>query len=415
MKSFRLFQVQYLTVYLIIMLADWLQGTNMYTLYSSYGVDVGTLFLTGFLSSAVFGTVLGMYVDTWGRKLGCIVFCLLEILINLMEHIPSMPCLLVGRVLGGLSTSLLFTAFESWMVAEHRKRGYPESLLSSTFSISSWGNGFVAILAGFLAQFSADVSGDIGPFQLAIALTVLSLVLILFWNENYGTADGTDPSKNDNNASPPQSLLETVSTGLRLVRESPVILFLGLSQAFFEGAVYSFVFMWVPSLLSVNTGSLPTGLVFSAFMLAMTAGGMLFGLLLPVFPGDAEGLCGAVYLLAAASMLVPVFFFDFWSVLVSFLVLEAMVGMFNSCGATLRSRYYPESMQSSIMSVFRLPLNLLVVIGTKMTNNASDKSALQVVFAVLASMHLVAALLQGLLLMTVRQRIDVPSKLNKIE
>lgn len=32
--SFRFFQLQYLSVYLIIMLADWLQGTNMYTLYS---------------------------------------------------------------------------------------------------------------------------------------------------------------------------------------------------------------------------------------------------------------------------------------------------------------------------------------------------------------------------------------------
>jgi hypothetical protein len=32
--EFRWFQLQYLGVYLIIMLADWLQGTNMYTLYS---------------------------------------------------------------------------------------------------------------------------------------------------------------------------------------------------------------------------------------------------------------------------------------------------------------------------------------------------------------------------------------------
>jgi hypothetical protein len=32
--EFRFFQCQYLTVFLIIMLADWLQGTNMYTLYS---------------------------------------------------------------------------------------------------------------------------------------------------------------------------------------------------------------------------------------------------------------------------------------------------------------------------------------------------------------------------------------------
>ena len=32
--SFRIFQLKYLSVYLITMLADWLQGTNMYTLYS---------------------------------------------------------------------------------------------------------------------------------------------------------------------------------------------------------------------------------------------------------------------------------------------------------------------------------------------------------------------------------------------
>ena len=32
--KFRQFQLSYLVVYLVIMLADWLQGTNMYTLYS---------------------------------------------------------------------------------------------------------------------------------------------------------------------------------------------------------------------------------------------------------------------------------------------------------------------------------------------------------------------------------------------
>lgn len=69
-----------------------------------------------------------------------------------MEHVPSMPVLLLGRVLGGLSTSLLFSAFESWMVSEHRRRGYPEEWLPGTFAISSWGNGIMAIIAGFVAQ-----------------------------------------------------------------------------------------------------------------------------------------------------------------------------------------------------------------------------------------------------------------------
>lgn len=113
--------------------------------------------MTGFLSSAVFGTFLGIYVDSYGRKLGCIIFCLLEIVINLMEHVPNMHMLLVGRILGGMSTSLLFTSFESWMVSEHRKRGFDESWLASTFSISSWGNGFGAILAGLLAQVAAGI------------------------------------------------------------------------------------------------------------------------------------------------------------------------------------------------------------------------------------------------------------------
>lgn len=134
------------------MLADWLQGTNMYTLYASYNVDIGLLFITGFLSSAIFGTFLGIYVDRWGRRFGCIIFCVLEIVINLLEHVPSMPLLLVGRVLGGISTSLLFSTFESWMVSEHRKRGFSEDLLANTFGIASWSNGVVAICAGFVAQ-----------------------------------------------------------------------------------------------------------------------------------------------------------------------------------------------------------------------------------------------------------------------
>lgn len=378
------------------MLADWLQGTNMYTLYSSYGVDVGTLFLTGFLSSAVFGTFLGVLTDRWGRKMGCVIFCVLEIVINALEHVPSMPALLLGRVLGGLSTSLLFSAFESWMVTEHRRRGFPEELLASTFGICSWGNGVVAIAAGLLAQLAADVSGDIGPFQLAILLTAVSLVMILGWRENYGRSDDAQ----DSEESSLSSTLASIHASSAMIRAHPSILFLGLSQACFEGAVYTFVFMWVPSLLLLSpTSPLPTGLVFSAFMLAMTLGGSLFSTLLPLFPGGPETLCIAVYIVSAIAMAIPVLSFEFWPVLLSFLVLEAMVGMFNSCGATLRSKYFPDAMQSSIMTVFRLPLNVLVVIGTKLTDKANDVPSLQFVFITLIAMHALATLLQiGLML-----------------
>lgn len=405
--NFRLFQAQYLSVYLVVMLADWLQGTNMYTLYTSYNVDVGTLFLTGFLSSAIFGTFLGVYVDKWGRKLGCVIFCILEVIINVMEHVPSMPILMLGRILGGISTSLLFSAFESWMVTEHRRRGFHEDLLSSTFAISSWGSAVSAICAGFLAQVSADLFGDIGPFQLAIALTLVALVLIVaWWGENYGedeNATNGNTSTSDGSmqlSSNSVSIWESMKSSMRVIWHTPAILYLGLSQAFFEGAVYTFVFMWVPSLQTVfkanslSTDELPIGLVFSCFMLAMTIGGMAFGALLPIFPGGANGLCIFTYVVAAMAMFTPVMKFTFPWVFTCFLVLEAMVGMFNSCGAQLRSEYYPGDRQSSIMTVFRVPLNLLVVLGTNAANYANDVPSMQLVFGLIVAMLLVASHLQ---------------------
>jgi hypothetical protein len=46
--------------------ADWLQGPYVYALYESYGFDksdIGVLFIGGFLSSMVFGTIVGGLAD----------------------------------------------------------------------------------------------------------------------------------------------------------------------------------------------------------------------------------------------------------------------------------------------------------------------------------------------------------------
>jgi hypothetical protein len=139
--EFRAFQTQWLLVYLLTMLADWLQGTHMYSLYESYGQPPGTLFSIGFTSSAVFGTFLGILVDKHGRRRACIAFCVLEIIINALEHVNNWELLILGRILGGISTSLLFTAFESWMVSEHRRRG--------SFTLSPLRPGLTRFRSGF--------------------------------------------------------------------------------------------------------------------------------------------------------------------------------------------------------------------------------------------------------------------------
>ena len=126
--EFDTFRRSYLSVYLVIMLADWMQGTHMYTLYLSYNVNISALFLTGFLTGAIFAPFLGSLVDKFGRKRSCIIYCILEIMINWIEHYNDFRTLLLGRILGGISTNLLFSAFESWMATEHRKEGFSRGM-----------------------------------------------------------------------------------------------------------------------------------------------------------------------------------------------------------------------------------------------------------------------------------------------
>merc|ERR1711865_263132 len=382
--EFRSFQRNYLAIYLVIFFADWLQGTNMYTLYMSYEVDIGTLFITGFATSGVCSLFVGPYIDRYGRKKACVVYCILEIIINLLEHSPSFPVLMIGRVMGGLSTALLFTALESWMVTEHRRRAYPEQLLSETFSRAATGNGLVAVLAGVLAQVMMDRYGEIGPFQAAIALTVVALVAICCtWDENYGESKTSDTDLR--NSRKPKSALSVILSDRR-------VLLVGLVQSFFEGAMYTFVFNWVPMMINLMPAgqnfSSVQGLIFSCFMLAMAIGGSLLGPLRRVATVPQFSI--AVIMTAAVSMYVPAFMPSMAPVLGAFLVMEACVGLFMACSGTMRSMVVPEEVSASVMNLFRVPLNILVVIGTKLDSYAEPS----VVFTVIFVWLLLASFLQ---------------------
>ncbi|RWV82632.1 hypothetical protein BHE74_00058038 [Ensete ventricosum] len=65
-SSFNAFKNNYLLVYSLMMAGDWLQGPYVYYLYSQYGFDkgdIGRLFIAGFGSSMLFGTIVGSLAD----------------------------------------------------------------------------------------------------------------------------------------------------------------------------------------------------------------------------------------------------------------------------------------------------------------------------------------------------------------
>lgn len=64
-----------------------------------------------------------------GRKRASLLYVLTYAASCATKHSSRYNVLLAGRLLGGISTSLLFSVFEAWAVAAHVGRGFDESLL----------------------------------------------------------------------------------------------------------------------------------------------------------------------------------------------------------------------------------------------------------------------------------------------
>nr|KAJ0202446.1 hypothetical protein LSAT_V11C600303690 [Lactuca sativa] len=122
---------------------------------------------------------------------------------------------MVWRILGRIATSLLFPAFESWLVAEHNKRGIEQQWLSITFSKAIFlRNGLVAILAGLFGNLLVGslAMGPVAPFDAAsIFLAIGMAIIISSWTENYG-----DSSKNKDLMTQFRGATVAIASGLSL-------------------------------------------------------------------------------------------------------------------------------------------------------------------------------------------------------
>jgi MFS transporter, MFS domain-containing protein family, molybdate-anion transporter len=354
--QFASFQFNYLIVFLLAMFSDWLQGPYVYELYVSYGFNqqqIAELFVCGFGSSMLVGTFIGSLADKWGRKLMCMIYCLCYLLACLTKLIPNYTILMFGRFLSGIATSLLFSVFESWMVCEHNKQGYDSYYLSETFSYTTLGNGLVAVCAGLTANTVADSYGYVAPFIVAmLPLSIVGLMIFGTWNENYG----------NNNLSDFSSLVR----GFELVKNDSRIAALGLAQSSFEGAMYTFVFMWTPALKSIteteaelngvkltDSTSEHLGLIFAVFMVCVMVGSSFFKIL----AAKRDMLYRIPLILHALAFFAmgstALFLENKVIVYAMFLLFEMTVGLFYPAYGVIKSEKIPEEIRSAVMNIFR--------------------------------------------------------------
>ena len=116
----------------------------------------------------------------------CMLFCVAYATSCWATTYFTSPLLLIGgRILGGISTSILYSAFESWMVTEWAERGLGVSeelggiSLSYLFGVLTQVNSVTAIGMGILSEWLVEGTGTLAtPFLLAMGLLVVAGVVI---------------------------------------------------------------------------------------------------------------------------------------------------------------------------------------------------------------------------------------------
>jgi MFS transporter, MFS domain-containing protein family, molybdate-anion transporter len=299
-------------------------------------------------------------------------FCSFLSLCDSPSDFKDYGILMLGRLLGGISTSLLFSVFEAWLIRAHTDADLPKQCLSKSFSWAAFGNSVVAILAGLIANKIAHIGpmipvtdlvyqgGFLNPFDLAlVALVFCGLGAQFLWEENYGDIDNIEEATNGKGRGKWYDGLRNAWTTTIRNRD---ILLCGIISSLFEGSMYIFVFMWTPLLKSFVTSEddkLPLGLIFATFMVCCMTGSSLFSILVEKYP--VEKL--AVYIFSVAALAMTIVALEI-SETVSFLgmnLFEITVGMYFPIMGTMKGGIVPEDKRAAIYNLYRIPLNFIVL------------------------------------------------------
>lgn len=364
--QFERLQKRYLIVYYLATFSDWLQGPYVYKLYSDYGYeeeDIAILYIAGFASSSVCGTFVGHMADKYGRKIMCAAFGIVYSLCCLTKISSSFHILLVGRIFGGLSTSILLSTFEAWYINEHNNHYHlPPEWLNMTFSKAGFYTGLLAIIAGVVSQISAENLnlGPTSPFFLAIPFLSLSTYLILTtWSEHKYTRDTSNP--------------QIFSPLYLICFKDHALLLLGLVQSLFEAVMYTFIFSWTPIILHLDP---PLGLAFACFMISFMTGSKVYALMISkrYEPQNILTMSSGLAFFSLATVGVIITFILYTTKMgtlessqqtiltqicvICFIVYEFCVGIYIPVIGYLKSRVVPEEYRASITNWFRVPMNI---------------------------------------------------------
>jgi hypothetical protein len=207
------------------------------------------------------------------------------------------------------------------------------------------------------------------------------------------------------------SITGSLIASLARLRREPILFHIGMLSSLYEATLYAFVFLWTPALeararasalaavggdesLLVGELEIAHGKIFSLLMLFKAAGSRVFATGL----GRVTHLPGGVasqrsfalrslkltFAVSAACLALPIFSERYDVTLCAFCAFELMLGFYWPAVAMLRTDFVVEG-RSSMMSVFRVLLNVLVIGLLELSGVLSERHMFAICCAMLVA------------------------------
>ena len=380
--------------------------------------NIGYIFVLGYFASATLGTYVAALGDQHGHRKLVMLHGVSYGIACVAMRWSSLAVLLVSRVLSGVAYSLLFSSFESWAITEVDRMRIDRRYLVQLFSAATFFNAASAVAAGIAGNAVGGESGrtddvrDGGEQIRARVRRRRGLVVhVRAGREDVvggggsarapAEAEAEKAEKSENRSARRRNeKARACFRAARMVLAEPALLSLGSMNSLYEAALHVFVFVWTPALerrcgRSALAGSgagaggpdpeVPHGLVFSLFMACKMAGSQLFALIgdrVPRRPHAAAGVhrLGGGVRGAAAGVAGRV---RRGAVFVLRVRVWARALLAGDGGGARRARCVPNHLRATMTSVFRVPLNVLVMACLAFAGNADEPRFLMMCFSLM--------------------------------
>ena len=350
-------KTDYLLAYLLARAAMWAKAPYIYTLFMSVHkfsfLEIGRLYLVDAVSALIFGPITGQLADKYGRKKFCRYYNYSVLLNIILRLLGDRLTAYLAQIVTGFGSGLINTTFEAWVVSESDREfmGYckeAERFRRKLFVKANLYDEIISILILIICAVVYSYLGIYAPFVISFTFSLLSLLVIAKnWKENA--------------LSKSETIMAQMKGALREFKKGEV-LGIGLIEGIVMACLNMFLFSWTPILKQSTSGGMNPGFIFTSMVLTMIVGTKICKLLIVYLYCDYFiSITGCLFL--QGIFLILTYYKDsFLERLIFLCAFDGLIGFYNPVNSVLKSKILVEKYRALLMNLFRVPLNIYVII-----------------------------------------------------